>query len=122
MRQNGQFVVDLAPGVHVIDFAVRGFQMPQLRIDVSRKVQGKYKAMFNDRVRSTIPEPLEISPLAELHYFEPIEPFNPINLFKNPMVIMMAVMGALTLLMSQMPQDEMKEMLKVCSKRKKTES
>eukprot|EP01059_Diplonema_ambulator_P026260 TRINITY_DN43506_c0_g1_i1.p1 TRINITY_DN43506_c0_g1~~TRINITY_DN43506_c0_g1_i1.p1 ORF type:complete len:223 (+),score=71.16 TRINITY_DN43506_c0_g1_i1:55-669(+) len=114
VRQNGSFLLDLPPGTHIIDFAVREFIMPQLRVDISRKTPGKYRVAFNDKERHALPEPLEIEPIAQVSYFEPKEETSYTKmLFGNPMMLMMLVVGGMAFVMPMLVDpEEMKQMKK----------
>ena len=114
MKASGEFTLSLSPGVHIVDFSVRKYNMPQLRIDVSKKVAGKYKAMLNDRLRTALTgDQITINPISEVAYFETRESFNWMGMVKNPMVLIMVFGLGMAFLM---PQDnQMKEMRKVFS-------
>eukprot|EP01064_Diplonema_japonicum_P035407 TRINITY_DN765_c8_g1_i1.p1 TRINITY_DN765_c8_g1~~TRINITY_DN765_c8_g1_i1.p1 ORF type:complete len:224 (+),score=61.91 TRINITY_DN765_c8_g1_i1:43-672(+) len=113
VRANGTFMLNLPPGTHLIDFAVREFMMPQLRIDVSKKSPGKYRAMFNDKSRVQLQEPLEVEQLAQVSYFDQHEEISLSSKLMNPMVLMMVFFGGMAFLMPMLVDpEEMKQMRK----------
>ena len=95
----------LEPGVHVVDFAVRGFNVPQIRVDVSKKTKGKYRAFFNDPHRSAVPEPIEIEPIGAINYFE-VHDGDWTQMFRNPMMLMMIGFTGFAFLMPMLVDTE----------------
>ncbi|KAJ9441264.1 ER membrane protein complex subunit 7-like protein [Diplonema papillatum] len=110
-RHNGSFLLNLMPGVRIVDFAVRDYLMPQLRIDVSRKTPGKYRAVFNDKNRHIVVEPLEVEPLAMAPCFEQREAINWIGFLRSPHVLIMVFgLGMAVLMPMMIDPEEMKQM------------
>eukprot|EP00755_Sulcionema_specki_P011499 Sspe_Gene.49176::Locus_26224_Transcript_1_1_Confidence_1.000_Length_749::g.49176::m.49176 len=113
VRGDGTFLITLQAGVHVVDFSVRGFQFPQLRVVVSKKQKGSYRVMYNDKNRDPAPDPLEIQPLAFVEYFEEHEPINWLGFLLNPTMLTMLLPLALLYMMPRgAMDDEMKKQMK----------
>eukprot|EP01065_Artemidia_motanka_P042135 TRINITY_DN5594_c0_g2_i3.p1 TRINITY_DN5594_c0_g2~~TRINITY_DN5594_c0_g2_i3.p1 ORF type:complete len:208 (+),score=51.46 TRINITY_DN5594_c0_g2_i3:148-771(+) len=112
-RPNGQFMLNLEPGSHVVDFAVRDVMMPQIRVDVSRKTKGKYRAIYNDKFREQLKEPLVIEELGKKTYFQKREEIDWLGMLKSPMILMMLFTCGLGILMPMMvDQDQMREQMR----------
>eukprot|EP00756_Hemistasia_phaeocysticola_P033723 Hpha_TRINITY_DN16480_c1_g2::TRINITY_DN16480_c1_g2_i1::g.163718::m.163718 len=116
VKPTGSFLLRLAPGSHIVDFATRDVLLPQLRIDVSRKTKGKYRTMFNDKHRTPLHDPIEIEPLGRVEYFEQHEQVNWIGFLKSPSVLMMVLPAAMVFLMPMLvDQDQLKEQMRTLS-------
>lgn len=113
-RADGSFqILDVPAGAHLLDFSVANYIFPQVRIDMSKKKRGKFRASISEQGRvETVPYPLLMEPKARAQYFEPREEYTIGSIVKNPMVMMLLVFGGMAFLMPKMADPEqMKEQM-----------
>ena len=70
--------------------------------------------------KQTTPHPIELTAHASYQYYEPRQGFNIFGIFKNPMLLMMLVMGGMMFMMPKMmenldpeQQEQMKRQLEM---------
>ncbi|KAL6043911.1 ER membrane protein complex subunit 7 [Balamuthia mandrillaris] len=105
-------IKDLPSGAYLLEVVSNEHLYPLLRVDVSAKHNGKVKArLAGDSAKSkSLSYPLNIEPLAPMQFFEERKGFNFLELFKNPMVIMMGVTLVMILVVPKLMDSEaMKE-------------
>lgn len=113
-RSDGRFSVQgLEPGSYLLEVVHPLFVYPTLRVDISSKPGslGKVRAITADahRRKERVSYPLGLRPLGLREYFTTKKPFNPLNLLRNPMVMMMGAMGLLLLMTKMIDPEELKK-------------
>ncbi|KAI0068471.1 hypothetical protein BV25DRAFT_1987245 [Artomyces pyxidatus] len=119
--RDGRFVIpDVDAGVYVASVVSHDHQFDQLRIDVPSEADSPpeirpYTAgtPLNPPSAVKLAYPIKLVPRQRNKYFVPVESFNMIGMFQNPMMLMMLFGGAMMLgmpyLMKQMDPEMLQE-------------
>jgi len=106
ITRNGSFVIpDVPHGTYILSVIAHDYNFDELRIDVS-------DATLVPEVRPYIPGtplnppssvlltyPITLQPRKKLEFFMPVESFNLVAMFSNPMMLLMVVGGGMMLAM-----------------------
>jgi len=118
LRSDGSFTLhSVQPGTHILDFTLGNFILPQVRIDISLKKRGKIRASVSENGKiEVLPYPLLLDPRGKAKYFVPREEYSMLGMLKNPMVIMMLVVGVMAFVLPKLADPEqMKEQMQQLS-------
>ena len=111
------------PGVHLLDVQSREHHFSQVKIQLLPEAMESPKCIeyiYPGAPKQTIPHPIELTAHASYQYYEPRQGFNIFGIFKNPMLLMMLVMGGMMFMMPKMmenldpeQQEQMKRQLEM---------
>jgi hypothetical protein len=105
------------PGVHLLDVQSRQHHFSQVKIQLLEEAMDSPKCIeyiYPGSPKQAIPHPLELTAHASYQYYEPRQGFSILGIFKNPMLLMMLVMGGMMFIMPKMMENldpEQKEMM-----------
>lgn len=100
-RTDGKFKLFNNPaGTYSLEVKMVDFLFSPIRIDISARDKGKVSAfrLASGGKRMVLRYPLLLRPIAKANYFAKRQPFNWMGLLRNPMVIMIGLMGMVMLL------------------------
>eukprot|EP00466_Bigelowiella_natans_P012736 jgi/Bigna1/128454/aug1.6_g3162 len=112
-QSNGKFIISgLSPGTYYMEIQSTDYEFSPVRVDISGRDKGKVRAMTADPMKrkERIQYPLSLRPIGKTQYFEVHKAFNPLNLLKNPMALMMGAMMLVMLLTRFIDPEELKKM------------
>lgn len=96
---DGQFAfTDVPPGVHVIDVHNPTYHFSQFKVQILADDTAHPKVLeyyYPGAPKQPVTLPLVWTPLATYDYFEPRPRFSMFGMLRNPMVLMMLVMGGM---------------------------
>ena len=93
------------PGVHLLDVQSREHHFSQVKIQLLSDSMDSPKCIeyiYPGAPKQSIDYPLVLTAHASYQYYEPRQGFNLYGIFKNPMLLMMLVMGGMMVLMPKM--------------------
>jgi hypothetical protein len=103
---DGSFVFyHVPPGVHLLDVQSREHHFSQVKIQILEDAMDSPKCIeyvYPGAPKQSIPHPLELTAHASYQYYEPRQGFSLLAIFKNPMLLMMLVMGGMMFIMPKM--------------------
>ncbi|KAL7488146.1 hypothetical protein ACHAW6_013744 [Cyclotella cf. meneghiniana] len=106
---DGSFVFHrVPPGVHLLDVQSREHHFSQVKIQLLEDAMDSPKCVeyvYPGATKQAVPHPLELTAHASYQYYEPREGFSILGIFKNPMLLMMIVMGGMMFLMPKMMEN-----------------
>eukprot|EP00243_Klebsormidium_subtile_P006802 TRINITY_DN293_c0_g1_i1.p1 TRINITY_DN293_c0_g1~~TRINITY_DN293_c0_g1_i1.p1 ORF type:complete len:204 (-),score=24.35 TRINITY_DN293_c0_g1_i1:93-704(-) len=89
-RIDGYFAFyDIPSGSHILEVVALGYYFAPLKIDASSK-RGEVRASLAENHRRVLPQPLVLTPIMPVSYYEIRQPVTVWTFAKNPMVLMMA--------------------------------
>ncbi|KAK7603567.1 hypothetical protein V9T40_003566 [Parthenolecanium corni] len=108
LRENGSFVLSkIRPGSYIVEVVSSNYVYEPIRIDVNNR--GKFRARRINYVQSNqitpLPYPLKLKALGPARYFQVREQWRLIDLFFNPMVLMMILPLACIMLLPHVMND-----------------
>ncbi len=105
----------LSTGVYLLEVQNSELDYPTIRVKISPKDDSVNSlpiitAATADvhRKRQRVAHPLNLRPLGKKNYFTERKPFNPMDMLKNPMIIMMGVMMLAVMLLKSVDPEELK--------------
>ncbi|KAL7513634.1 hypothetical protein ACHAXN_013005 [Cyclotella atomus] len=96
------------PGVHLLDVQSREHHFSQVKIQLLEDAMDSPKCIeyvYPGAPKQSISHPLELTAHASYQYYEPRQGFNLFAIFKNPMILMMIVMGGMMFMMPKMMEN-----------------
>jgi hypothetical protein len=106
---DGSFVFHrVPPGVHLLDVQSREHHFSQVKIQLLEEAMDSPKCVeyvYPGAQKQAVPHPLELTAHASYQYYEPREGFSILGIFKNPMLLMMIVMGGMMFVMPKMMEN-----------------
>jgi hypothetical protein len=96
------------PGVHLLDVQSREHHFSQVKIQLLEDAMESPKCIeyvYPGAPKQSIPHPLELTAHASYQYYEPRQGFSLFAIFKNPMLLMMIVMGGMMVMMPKMMEN-----------------
>jgi len=107
ITRNGTFVIpDVAAGTYVVSVLSRDHVFDQLRIDVPPELDSLPEVSpytigtpLNPRSPIKLPYPIKLVARHRKSYFVPLQSFNVVQMFQNPMMLMMVFGGLMMLAM-----------------------
>ncbi|KAN0128364.1 Protein of unknown function (DUF2012) domain containing protein [Lactarius tabidus] len=107
ITRNGTFVIpDVAAGTYIVSVLSRDHVFDQLRVDVPPEPDSLPEVSpytigtpLNPRSPVKLPYPIKLVPRQKKSYFVPLQSFNVVQMFQNPMMLMMVFGGLMMLAM-----------------------
>eukprot|EP01134_Creolimax_fragrantissima_P005871 CFRG5871T1 len=122
VKRDGSFkFYDISSGSHKIEVFSTDYIFPGVVMEVTDS--GDTSAHVNNYISDStpsIPYPLKLHPMGKQLFFAPRKGWSPIDLLKNPMVLMMLAMGAMGVFLPKMIENmdpEMQEEMKTITPR-----
>ena len=114
--KDGSFtLLDVAPGIHILEVAAPGYRFPRLRVEMSARHAGKFRAALVENHRNILPLPLTVHPMGAVQFFEPRPQFFSLaTLYRNPMILLMGfslvMLFVMPKMMENMDEEQKKEL------------
>ena len=114
--KDGSFtLLDVAPGIHILEVAAPGYRFPRLRVEMSARHAGKFRAALVENHRNILPLPLTAHPMGAVQFFEPRPQFFSLaTLYRNPMILLMGfslvMLFVMPKMMENMDEEQKKEL------------
>lgn len=108
LRENGSFIINkVPPGSYIVEVVSSNYVYEPVRVDINTK--GKFRARRINYMQSSqitpLPYPLKLKALGPARYFQIREQWRLIDLFCNPMVLMMVLPLACIMLLPHIMND-----------------